>query len=197
MRAIVIPALIAAAACMAGCATLSYDGMPAKNEPYAMAVEEDGVNFVSVDGRPVTRPAFSMAKLRLTPGQHQILTRYDEKESDTDYIGGVEIDVTIHYWSRFAQVVAFDAHEGNRYYLGAQANLPSTEVTYEMWHRELPPDYASTKEGQVQISIDHELTKPDDWRPVITRVLPISKYWRGRPMPVAEIKGEKAPPTGK
>ena len=65
----------------------------------------------------------------------------DETHNDTDYIGDLEIAVTVHYWSRFAQVVAFDAHEGYRYYIGAEANLPSTEVSYEMWQAELPPDY--------------------------------------------------------
>ena len=195
MRTIAIPTLIAAAACMAGCATLSYDGMPAKNEPHAMAVEEGGIDFISVDGRPIRRPAFSTPKLRLTPGPHEILTRYDDRQSDTDYIGDLEIAITVHYWSRYAQVIAFDAHEGNRYYLGAEANLPSTEISYEMWHAELPPDYDSSKEGEIRINIEHELSEPDDWRPIITRILPIKKYWRTRDLPVAEIKGEEAPAT--
>ena len=195
MRAIVIPAVIIMAALTAGCATLSYDGMPAKGEPHAMAVEEGGIDFISVDGRPIRRPAFSNPKMRLTPGPHEILARYDDKQTDTDYIGDLEIHISVHYWSRYAQVVAFDAHEGHRYYLGVEANLPSTQVSYEMWQAELPPDYNSDKEGRIDISVEHELTEPDDWRPIITRILPIKKYWRTRALPVAEIKGEEAGPT--
>jgi hypothetical protein len=35
----------------------------------------------------------------------------------------------------------------------------------------------------------------DDWRPIITRILPIKKYWRTRDLPVARIEGEEAGPT--
>jgi hypothetical protein len=195
MKATATLALLAAAALAAGCATLSYDGMPAKDQPHAMAVERDGISFVSVDGRPVSRPAFSNPKLRLAPGHHQILTRYDESHTDTDYIGDLEIDVTVHYWSRYAQAVAFDAHEGNRYEISAEAHLPSTEVSYEMWRAELPPDYDSVKKGEISIDIDHELVHPDDWRPIIARILPIKKYWRTHALPVATIESQAPPPA--
>lgn len=186
-------ALLAAAACAAGCATLSYDGMPAETEPHAMAVELGGIDFVSIDGRPVTRPAFSNPKLRLAPGYHEILTRYDESRTDTDYVGDLQIEVTVHYWSRFAQAVAFDAHEGNRYEIDAEANLPSTQVSYEMWQAERPPDYDTQKEGRISIDVDHELRNPDDWRPIIARILPIKKYWRSHQLPTAQIKGQTPP----
>ena len=190
MRALVQMVVLATAALAAGCATLSYDGMPAKTEPHAMAVELGGIDFVSIDGRPVTRPAFSNPKLRLAPGYHEILARYDESHTDTDYVGDLEIDISVHYWSRYAQVVAFDAHEGNRYEIAAEANLPSTEVSYEMWRAEMPPDYDSGKEGEIRINIDHELVNPEDWRPIIARILPIRKYWHSRQLPTAQIKGQ-------
>ena len=193
MRAIARLALIAAAASMAGCATLSYEGMPPKDEPHAMAVEEGGVDFISVDGRPVYRKAFARPKLRLTPGVHEILTRYDDSRHDTDYIGDLEIAITVHYWSRFAQVIAFEAREGNRYYIGAEANLPSTEISYELWQSELPPDYSDSREGRISINVEHELTNPEDWRPIITRILPIKKYWRNRPLPTVTPTPAGAP----
>lgn len=190
MKATATFALLAAAAMAAGCATLSYDGMPTKDEPHAMAVELGGIDFVSVDGRPVSRPAFSNPKLRLTPGYHEILTRYSLEESDTDRAGDVEIEVTVRYWSRYAQAVAFDAHEGNRYEIGAEANLPSTDVSASS-----SGDYDSDKEGRVSIDIEHELVNADDWRPIIARIRPIEKYWRTHALPIAEIKGEAPPPT--
>jgi hypothetical protein len=191
MRAIAVLALIGAAAWMAGCATLSYEGMPGKDEAYAMAVEDTGVDFIAVDGRAVERPAFSTPKLRLRPGQHEILARFDDERTDTDYVGDLQIEITVRYWSRFAHAIGFAADEGYRYTIGAEANVPSTEVSYETWGTELPPDYPSTKEGRVRVSVDHELTQPDDWRPVITHVLPIKKYWRTHALPTAEVTGAK------
>ena len=190
MRTLGLLALLAATALAAGCATLSYDGMPAKTEPHAMAVERGGIDFVSIDGRPVTRPAFSKGKLRLTPGFHEIVTRFSYDDTDTDHAGDVDISVTVHYWSRYRQAVAFDALEGNRYEITAEANLPSTDVSASG-----SGNNDSDNEGRVSIDIDHELVNPDDWRPIIARIRPIEDYWKGRALPVAQIKGEAPPPT--
>ena len=180
-------ALIAAAAGFAGCATLSYEGMPPKDAPHAMAIEEKGINFVSVDGRSIRRPAFSRAKLRLAPGPHEILAQFEAWERDTDYAGDVTIDITIHYWSPFAQVIAFDAREGVRFYIGAEANLPRTEINYDIRRRYLDLD----ENDSIDITVEHELTSPDDWRPIITRTLPIKNYWNRHPLPVAAVKGRE------
>jgi len=187
MKGLGILALIAAAAATAGCATLSYEGMPPKDAPHAMAVEEKGITFVSVDGRSVSRPAFSRAKLRLAPGSHEILTRFEAWERDTDYAGDVMIDITIHYWSPFAQVIAFDAREGIRFYVGAEANLPRTEISYDIRRRYIDLD----ENDSIDITVEHELTNPEDWRPIITRTLPIKSYWKGRLLPVAAVKGHE------
>jgi len=189
MRTAAILILAASAALLAGCATLDYPGMPAEGEPHAMAVEEADVDFIEIDGQPVNRPAFSTPKLRLRPGRHTIVVRYKYDRTDMDYMGNLEIETTVHYWSRYAQGIAFHADEGYRYYVGAQANLPSTTVRYDYTRDEPPPDYDSKKEGRVHVDIEHELVNPDDWRPLITRTLPIKNYWRGRPLPVAEIRG--------
>jgi hypothetical protein len=196
MRAIAVVGVICAAGLVAGCATLSYEGMPSEGEPYAMAVEEGGVNFVSVDGREVERPAFSTPKLRLAPGRHEIVARFDESRTDTDYVGDLQIEITVHYWSRFAHAIGFAADEGYRYTIGAEAKVPTTEVSYEASGSELPPDHPDAKEGRVRVSVDHELTEPDDWRPVILHMLPIKKYWRTHPLPTAQIRGT-AMPDGK
>jgi hypothetical protein len=188
-------ALLAAAVGLAGCQSLYYEGMPTKSDPYAIAVEESGIDFVSVDGRMVSRPAFASSRILLSPGPHEILTRYDESETDTDYAGDLEIQVTVHYWSSFAQVIAFETHEGNRYYIAAQANLPRTGVSYDLYQHELPPDYASTKSGRVHVTVEQELKNPDDWRPILARILPIGNYWKGRALPAAAIEGKKASPA--
>jgi hypothetical protein len=193
MRGLTIATLVAAAVALAGCAPLYYEGMPTKAQPYAIAVEENGIDFVSVDGRMVSRPAFASSRILLSPGPHEILTRYDETNTNTDYIGDLEIQVTVHYWSPFAQVIAFEAHEGNRYYIAAQANLPS--VSYDLYQQELPPDYASTKSGRVRVTVEQELKNPDDWRPIIASILPIGNYWKGRALPAAAIEGKKPSPV--
>lgn len=194
MRTAMILALIGAAALLAGCATLDYLGMPGKNEPHAVAVEEADVDFIEIDGQPINRPAFSTPKMRLTPGQHTIVARYNYDRTDLDYVGDLELETTVHYWSRYAHGIAFRADEGTRYDVGAQANLPSTTVSYDYWRNELPPD-ADRNGGRVHVDVEHELVNPDDWRPIITRTLPIKNYWRGRALPVAEIK-EHAPSSG-
>jgi hypothetical protein len=193
MRGLAIAALTAAAAGLAGCQSLYYEGMPTKSDPYAIAVEESGVDFVSVDGRMVSRPAFASSRLLLSPGPHEILTSYDETDTSTDYVGDLEIQVTVHYWSPLAQVIAFEAHEGNRYYVAAQANLPS--VSYDLYQQELPPDYASTKSGRARVTVEQELKNPNDWRPILARILPIANYWKGRTPPAAAVEGTKPSPV--
>ncbi|MBN1919044.1 MAG: hypothetical protein JW889_14145 [Verrucomicrobia bacterium] len=195
MRTAAILALTASAALWAGCATLDYPGMPGKDEPHALAVEDAGVDFIEIDGLPVNRPAFSMPKLRLTPGQHTIVARYNYDRSDLDYVGDLELETTVHYWSRYAHGLAFHAQEGYRYEVGAVATLPSTTITYDYERDGAPPDYDSGREGRVHVDVDHELVNPDDWRPVIVRTLPIKDYWRGRPLPVAEIRRDTATPN--
>jgi hypothetical protein len=188
-------ALIAAALATIGCKTLSYEGMPAKNEPHAMALEDGGIDFIAVDGRPVHRPAFSLQRLLLAPGPHEVLARFDDTRHDTDYAGDLQIDITVHYWSRYANAILFDAREGTRYYIGADGNLPSTGISYDVYERELPRDDA--KDGRISISVEHELTKPEDWHPVITRVLPIKNYWKHHPLPVAAPAAAKPPAAEK
>jgi len=193
MRTVCVMTLIVAVAIAAGCKPLYYEGMPAKGEPHAIAVERDGVDFIEVDGRPVGRGAFASQKVRLTPGPHEILARYSENIHDTDYAGDLEIDIDVHYWSRFAHVIGFEAHEGLRYDIAAEADLPGTEISYDLYERDLPPDYPNSKTGEIRITIEHELKDPADWRPVIIRTLPIKGYWKNRPLPPAEIKTPKRP----
>jgi len=190
MKALTIFALVAAAAIMAGCKPLYYEGMPTKGEPHAIAAEEDGIQFMEVDGRPVSRRAFASNKLLLSPGRHEVLTRYDEHVSDTDYAGDLEIDISVHYWSRFAHPVVIEVREATRYYVGAEADLPSTEISYDIYERGHSPD---GNEGQINITVEHELKNPEDWRPVITRILPIKGYWKKHPCPTAEIKAPVEP----
>jgi len=191
MRLLIAPALIAAALATIGCATLSYEGMPAKDDPHAMALEDEGINFIAVDGQPVYRPAFSLQRLLLAPGQHEVVARFDDTRRDTDYAGDLQIDITVHYWSRYANAILFDAREGTRYYIGAAANLPSTGISYELYEPDLPRGEA--RNGRISISVEHELTTPEDWHPVITRVLPIKNYWKGRALPVAAPVVAKPP----
>lgn len=182
MRALAQVAVLAIVALAAGCGTLSYDGMPAKSEPHAVAVERSGIDFVSIDGRPVKRPMlpmFSKDKLRLTPGSHEILTRFNWEDSDSSHAGDVSVNVTVCYWSRYRKVVALDALEGNRYEIIARANLPSTNVSSSG----MSSKCSDGDDGRVSVTIDHELVNADDWRP-ITRIRPIEEYWKGRALPV-------------
>jgi hypothetical protein len=191
MRTAAILTLTASAALLAGCATLDYPGMPGENEPHAVAVEEAEIDFIEIDGQPINRPAFARPKLRLSPGRHTIVARYSFSQSDLDYVGDLEIETAVHYWSRYAHGVAFHADEGLRYDIGAEANLPSTTVRYDYQRDGLPPDYDSKKEGRIHVDVDQELTNPDDWRPLVTRTLPIKNYWRSHPLPVAEVRGKE------
>ena len=188
MRYLTILALVVAAAVMAGCKPMYYEGMPTKGEPHAIAAEEDGIQFLEVDGRPVSRPAFASNKLLLSPGRHELLTRYDELIRETDYAGDLEIDISVHYWSRFAHPIVIEVREATRYSIGTEADLPSTEIMYDIYEREYPPDYPDGPSGQINITVRHELKDPDDWRPIITRILPIRGYWKKHPYPTAEIK---------
>jgi hypothetical protein len=193
MRALAQVAVLAIAAIAAGCGTLSYDGMPAKSEPHAVAVERRGIDFVSVDGRPVKRPMLpilSRDKLRLTPGPHEIVTRLDWEDSDSSSAGDVSVSVTIRYWSRYRKIVALDALEGNRYEIRAKADLPRTDVSASGTSSKSD----NNDDGQVSVTIDHELVNADDWRPIV-HIRPIEDYWKGRALPVATIEGQAPAPA--
>jgi len=179
MKPIMTLVLAPVAIVSAGCAMLSYDGMPTEDEPHAVVVEGSDLNLVSVDGRRVEGTPLTMFKspwLRLTPGQHQIVTslqyerQYPDDDDDDEWVFK-----SVRCESPHRHTITLTAEEGVSYIIRSKINAPS---------RRLRPHRCT---GGIRYVM---LRDPDEWHPFVARTEPIKRYWKGRPSSSAEAEHE-------